>query len=128
MSKSPQEAPWFTPIKVMQMPDGSFLLRPGKPIQRASIEQTSKWTGVSKKTLRRLAESGFIRCARVTAARHYYYPGEIEEFIAKTEADPDYWTPERIQHYLGVRRLREKSPERPDQDDDDAPRDRYPEQ
>ncbi len=104
------EAPWYTPTLVMRLPDGSALLKPCKPIQRATGKQVAKWTGVSVATLRRLAETGFIRVAKVTKVKHLYYPGEVEEFIAKTEADPDFWDDVKVKAYLSARKMRENPP------------------
>lgn len=103
-----QAAVWFTPNRVMELPDGSILIKRGKPILRATATQTSKLTGVSLKNLRILADAGFIRCARPTPGSAFYFPGEIEDFIEKTEQDPAYWTKVRRDAYLQCARLRDK--------------------
>jgi hypothetical protein len=79
--------------------DGSILLKPQKPELRATARQTAKQTHISQKTLARLAESGFIRCARVTPGLILYYPAEVEAFIKTVEENPDFWTPERRRQY-----------------------------
>lgn len=99
---------WFTPNRVMELPDGSILIKRGKPIQRATATATAKMTGVSLKNLRILADAGFIRCSRPTPGSAFYYPGEIEEFIQKTEDDPAFWTKVRKDAYLLCARLRDK--------------------
>ena len=101
------EATWITPHRVMELPDGSILIKRGKPIQRASGTVTSKLTGVSLKTLLNLAEAGFIRVARPTPGSSFYYPAEVEAFIQQTEADPDFWTKVRRDAYLRCARLRD---------------------
>ena len=106
-SSEPQ-AIWYTPTRVMELPDGSVLLKRGKPIQRATASQTAKWTGVSLKNLRILAEAGFIRVAHPTPGSSFYYPEEVEQFIQLTEADPAFWTKARKDTYLQCSRLRDK--------------------
>lgn len=101
-------ATWIIPPLRLHLADGSTLVKPGKAVQRGTAEQVSKWTGISTKTLARLAEAGFIRCAKPTPWLLFYYPGEIEEFVAKTEADPDFWSKVRRDAYITSRRLREK--------------------
>lgn len=105
---------WFTPVRVMTLPDGSTLLKPGKPVHRASANQTSKLTGVSPKNLRSLAEAGFIRRAMPTPGSTLYYPGEVEAFIAQTEADPNFWNRVRTAAYIRCARLRDKRRQKPD--------------
>lgn len=112
MSDAPKppvlDAPWYTPTLVMRLAGGETLLKPGKPVQRGTPEQCSKWTGISRKTLKRLSEAGFIRVANPTPWLVFYYPGEIEDLIAKTEADPDFWNDVRRKAYIEARHLRAK--------------------
>lgn len=95
---SPQGT-WVPRYLTLMLADGSILLKPQKPELRATARQTAKQTHISQKTLARLAESGFIRCARVTPGLILYYPAEVEQFIAKVEANPDFWTPSRRAQY-----------------------------
>jgi hypothetical protein len=97
-------APWYTPSIVLRLAGGETLIKPGKPVQRGTARQVSKWTGISTKTLDRLAEAGFIRASKPTPWLLFYYPAEVEEFIAKTEADPDFWSRHKRQAYVHVRR------------------------
>lgn len=103
---------WYTPHRVMELPDGSILIKRGKPVLRATITQTSKWTGVSLKNLRILAEAGFVRCAKPTPGTAFFYPAEVEAFIQRTEADPDFWSKVRKDTYLRCARLRDGRPDR----------------
>lgn len=96
---------WITRCQVFALADGSYLLKPKKPVLRASARDTAKATGISAKTLARLAEAGFVRCCRPTERLPMYYPAEVEAFIRVTERDPDYWTPERRRQY-GLGRVR----------------------
>ncbi len=100
---TPEEPPhggtWVPRYLSLLLADGSILLKPQKPVLRVSAKQAAKMTHTSVQTLARLADSGFIRCSRPTDKLRMYYPGEIEEFIRKTEEDPDFWTPERRRQY-----------------------------
>jgi hypothetical protein len=90
---------WVIPPVTVQLAGGEFLIRSGKPIATAGARVTSKLTGLSPKTLARLAESGFIRVAFPTPGIAQYFPGEVLAFIAQTIENPDYWTPERRRQY-----------------------------
>ena len=116
MSSKPSTEPqsiWYTPTRLMEMPDGSVLLKRGKPIQRATASQTAKWTGISLKNLRALAEAGFISVAHPTPGSSHYYPEEVERFIQRTVDDPAFWTKARKDAYLKCSRLRDKRRSRP---------------
>jgi hypothetical protein len=109
MSKPETATPqgtWVPRYLMLQLADGSILMKPQKPELRSNAKQTSRMTGVSQKTLARLAESGFIRCASITpgSGLRLYYPGEVEAFIKKVEDDPDFWTPARRAQYGLARR------------------------
>lgn len=101
------DAPWYTPTLVLRLADGSTMLKPGKPVQRGTSNQVSKWTGISKKNLRLLADIGLIREARPTPWTLFYYPAEVEDLISKTEADPNFWDKVKRDAYIQVRRLRD---------------------
>lgn len=103
----PDAGPWYVPKIWLRLADGSWILKFGKPVQRATSSQVAKWTGISKKNLRLLAEAGFIRECRPTPWSLFYYPAEVEDFILKTEADPDFWNKVRRDTYIRARRLRE---------------------
>lgn len=110
MNDPSPEAVWFTPTRVMELPDGSILIKRGKPIQRANARTTSRMTGVSLRTLRILADVGYIRCARPAPGSVFYYPAEVEAFIRQTEDDPAFWSKVRRDAYLQCARLRRGDP------------------
>lgn len=101
---------WLIPHKVILLPDGSSLIKPKAAIQRAKAAQCEKLTGVSRKVLARLAECGMIRRACPSPAGAMYYPAEIEEFIARTEADPDFWNDVRTKAYLTGKTIKDSNP------------------
>ena len=100
---------WIISYLSLKLADGTYILKPQKPVFRASARVTSKLTHVSEKTLVRLAESGFISCALSTPGCRLYYPAEVEEFLQKTIADPDFWTPARRKQYA-MARLKKSPP------------------
>ena len=106
-ARKPSAGLWYFPPLVMQLADGSYLLKPGRPIQRATARETAKMTKLSPKTLARLAEAGFIRRAMPTPRLPMYFPAEVIRFIRQTEKDPDFWTEERRKQF-GLARLRKK--------------------
>jgi hypothetical protein len=106
-SSSPSEV-WYVPCRFMELADGSFHIKPLKPILRATAKRTSTLTGVSLKNLRILAEAGFVRVSRPTPGSSFFYPAEIETFIRQTEDDPNFWNKVRLATYLKCARLRDK--------------------
>lgn len=105
---------WFTPTRVMMLPDGSTLIKPGKPVLRTTAAKTSELTGISLKNLRNLSECGLIRCARPTPFVTFYYPGEIEAFVKRTEDDPAFWDKVKRDAYIRSSRLRDSRRRRPE--------------
>lgn len=103
---------WLVPAVKLMLADGSCLIKPGRPVLRATSNRTAQLTGVSKKNLSLLAEVGYIRRARPTPQTVFYYPGEVEEFIRQTEEDPDFWNDVRRKAYITTRRLRNPSERR----------------
>lgn len=97
---------WIAPIVTVKLPDGSWLFKTSKPIFRATARQTAKLTGLSLKTLRILSDMGLIRCVKPSKALVHYYPAEIEEFLAETGRDPDFWNATREAEYLRHARRR----------------------
>ena len=95
---------WYIPYRLMQLADGTLLVKPLKPVQVMSARETSKFLSISTKTLARLAESGFIRVRLASPRTPQYFPGEILEFLQETMDNPDYWTPARRAQYGLARR------------------------
>lgn len=90
---------WYIPHVELRLADGTFLVKPQKPVRRATANQVSKWTGLSKKCLKNLAESGYITRSQPNPSTVFYYPGEVQAHIRRTEENPDFWTPERLREY-----------------------------
>ena len=91
---SPQKAierGTFTfPCRKVPLDDGRWVLIPMEPNMRCRTEDTVAITGIPAKTLYRLADAGFIRCARMTENISFFWPMEIEELIERVANDPAY--------------------------------------
>jgi hypothetical protein len=57
-------------------------------------------------TLAALAECGLIRRFMPSPRTPWYYPGEVEEFIQRTESEPDFWNKVRTRAFLSGKKLR----------------------
>lgn len=110
MPDIPPNTPWFIPVKTLHLPDGSTLLKPGKAIQRATTSATAKMTGVHRLVLHALADCGLIRRAQPSPGNSYFYPGEVEELITKTEQDAGFWNEIRKNAYLSGKSLKTSRP------------------
>jgi hypothetical protein len=104
------EPTWVIPATAIQLPDGSTLVKPGKAIQRATASRTCKITGVHRLTLTALADCGLITRERPSPGQSFFYPGEVEELLAKTAADPLFWSSVRTQAFLTGKDLRNSKP------------------
>lgn len=104
------DSTWYIPAKVIQLADGSTLIKPGKAIERAKAAHVARLTGVHRKTLAALADCGLIRRALPSPAGACYYPAEVEDLIARTEADPDFWNTVRTRAYLSGQKLKGSKP------------------
>lgn len=100
---------WVIHAHVVQLADGTMMIKPQKPRMRATSKLTSRLTGLSLKTLRILSDAGFIRCARPSPGTCFYYPLEVEAFIKQTEDDPAFWDKVKKATYLKSARLRNGS-------------------
>jgi hypothetical protein len=109
MSETPK-APWFIPSRIVQLADGSTLIKPGKAVQRARVSDVVRWTGVHRKTLSALADCGLIRRCYPSPNMPHYYPGEVEELLRRTEDDPEFWNEVRTKAFLRGQRLKDAKP------------------
>lgn len=97
---------WFIPTNIVQLADGTTMVKPGKAVLRASPMFTEKQTGVSMKSLSKLADCGLIRRMNPTPGKIWYYPQEVIALIKRTEEDPDFWDKVRRQAYITGTRLK----------------------
>ncbi|MBK1884141.1 hypothetical protein JIN85_17100 [Luteolibacter pohnpeiensis] len=111
MSSDDEKATWVVPAKTVALGDGTFLIKPGKPVLRARATVVANMTGISLRTLCALADCGLIRRVSPSPRNPLYYPGEVEALLARTEAEPDFWNDVRSKAFLTGTRLDEAEPE-----------------
>jgi excisionase family DNA binding protein len=90
----------FNPVVVPQA-DGSFLIRPGKPVPgraKLSIMDAAKKTGLSKATIYRLYDSGLIQGERPSPKKIWIYLDSLQAHLEKC-GDPEVWTPEMREQF-----------------------------
>lgn len=97
---APQAGAWIIPAKVLKLPDGSFRIIPGRPVHRVAVADAVRITGIAAKVLNRLADCGFLRRARPSPGKSYFYPAEVEAFVRRTEEDPEFWSRVRRHCYM----------------------------
>lgn len=97
---TPKKDTWFIPHSVMQLADGTTMIKPGRAILRARASRVTALTGVSRHVLAALADCGLIRRCQPSPEGTCYYPGEVEAFIRRTEEEPDFWNSVRTRAYL----------------------------
>lgn len=110
MTEKDPKATWVFPATVTKFPDGSCLVKPGKAIQRATVAQAVKITGVHRKTLHALADAGLIHRERPSPSQAFFYPGEIEDLLKQTADDPSFWNKVRTRAFLTGKDLRNSKP------------------
>ena len=88
--KAIERATFSCPCQKVPLDDGRWVITPMEPNMRCRTEDTVAITGIPAKTLYRLAEAGFIRCARLTEGMAFFWPMEIEELIERVANDPAY--------------------------------------
>jgi hypothetical protein len=101
---------WIIPRQALLLADGSTLVKPGKAVQRATVAQTVKITGVSRKTLAALADCGLIRRQRPSPNQSFYFPAEVEELLARTETEPGFWDSVKTRAFLQGINLKSANP------------------
>ena len=110
-SQNPSENGWYVPHLIVTLADGTFMLRPQKPVQQVVAMRAAKMFSISTRTLARLAESGHIRAAKISPQITLYFPAEIHAFILEMIENPDYWTAKRRREYGMARELKNRKQE-----------------
>lgn len=70
--------------------DGSYLLKPGKPLSRLSLREAAKRTGLSRTTIYRLWDCGLVKGERPSPRKIYIFVDSLEEHLKRTQ-DSEYW-------------------------------------
>jgi hypothetical protein len=80
----------FAPVVVPQG-DGSFIVRPGKPVVKLSLRDAAKRTGLSRTTVYRLYDSGLVKGERPSPRKIFVYADSLEEHLRKSQ-DAEFWS------------------------------------
>lgn len=70
--------------------DGSFLIKPGRPVLKITVKQAAARAGVSVWTIYRLIEGGFIEAGHPSPGRITVVSESLEKHLA-TARDPEFW-------------------------------------
>lgn len=79
----------FQPV-VTPQGDGSFVIRPGKPVEKLSLRQAAKRAGCSRTTIYRLYDAGILKGDRPSPRKIFIFADSLEEHLKKC-ADAEYW-------------------------------------
>ncbi|MEW6307116.1 MAG: helix-turn-helix domain-containing protein [Verrucomicrobiota bacterium] len=91
----PPVAPPCTFVPVVQSQgDGTFVIKPGKPIERVSVRDAAHRAGVSKHTIYRLIDAGMLESERPSPNKLLVRGDSLERHLAATR-DPEYWAARR---------------------------------
>ena len=81
---------WVFPANKQRLPDGRWVITPGKPQLRVRTAEAVRITGIPSKKLHRLADAGLIRRAIVTSSIVLWWPAEIEALIERAAQDAGF--------------------------------------
>lgn len=90
----------FAAPEVVPMGDGTFNVRPGKPVVKCSVTQACRITGLKRDNIYKLIDADMIEFERPSPRKVVVY---LESLIdhQRRSPDPDYWTEERRLKYFG---------------------------
>lgn len=81
----------YAPSLVVPQGDGSYLLRPGKPLPpKLTVKQAARIAGTSVDTIYRLYHDGTLRGQRFSKGSIRIHSDSLGKHIAATE-NPEYW-------------------------------------
>lgn len=96
---------WYIPAVVLSAGDGTYIIKPGRPIQRGNAETVAKATGVHRKVLHRLADIGLLSRERPTPFTSFFYFSEVEKLLERTRMEPNFWDDVKKEAYLSGKSL-----------------------
>lgn len=70
--------------------DGSFVVKPGRPVSRLTVAQAAARAGVSVWTIYRLINEGYLKADRPSPGRIVVDSESLEQHLLVTR-DPEYW-------------------------------------
>ncbi len=80
----------FSPPTVLPQSNGTFLLKPGKPIREMTVKQAMGFLGVGKTSVYTLLNSGMLPHRRPLPSKILIPVDALEAYRHKTN-DPEYW-------------------------------------
>jgi excisionase family DNA binding protein len=98
---SEEQLTFFSRYDVLSLGDGSFKIIPQKPVQHGSVKDASKTFKVSRATIYRLIDAGFIRFRKASPRKIQIDFKSLEEHLHATE-DPEFWTEKRRSDFFSV--------------------------
>lgn len=93
MSAAPKMV--FLPTAVPQG-DGSFLIRPGKPVEKLTLAQAAKRSGLSRSTIYRLYDAGFLKGERLSPRKIFVFADSISDHLKACRENPEFWEQKEI--------------------------------
>ena len=91
----------FTTTVILQG-DGSYLVRPGKPIagrEKITVREAVRRCGTSKQTWVRLYEAGLVEGERPSPRKTLLFVDSIQKHLKASE-DPEFWDEPRRKTFL----------------------------
>ncbi|MEW6306164.1 MAG: hypothetical protein AB1705_22075 [Verrucomicrobiota bacterium] len=83
--------PACTFISIVQSQgDGTYVVKPGRPVERLTVKQAARRAGCSIFTIYRLYEMDILQGERPSPRKILIYADSLERHLAATR-DPEYW-------------------------------------
>ena len=90
----------FAAPEVVRLPDGTFNVRPSKPVVKCSVRQAARITGTKRCNIYKLIEAGMIEFERPSPRKLLVFLESLTEHLAASK-QADYWTADRRLKYFG---------------------------
>jgi excisionase family DNA binding protein len=81
---------FYSPAVVVPQGDNSYLVKPGKPVDKLTPKQAAKVAGVSVFTIYRLYHAGDIKGERASENSIRIFAESLQAHLHKTK-DPEFW-------------------------------------
>ncbi len=80
----------YTPPTLLPQGDGSFVIRPGKPVQDLTPKQAAAYLGIAWSSIYKLLDAGKIPCRRPLRGKILISVEDCERWKSRTR-DPEFW-------------------------------------
>ena len=103
MKSNPAQITFAFAPSVVPQGDGSFLVKPGRPVSRLTVAEAARTIGRSKWTVYRLYAAGLISGERTSPRGISIHADSLQAHIERCR-DLEFWDdPTRLAHYSGRR-------------------------